>query len=257
MISVMNAQRRAARLLRGLLFIRSCIGCGTAIGWDEATPLCRDCFAQYMEARNCTCPSCGAVLARCRCSVIGDGVPLYSLLPYRPAESGRPDTVSGILLSRKRRLHPDTEAFLAAQMAALCECVIAERAKGGTREDWCLTYPPRSRKKQREVGHDQSCEMASRVSALTGIVLCPCLERVHGADIAQKTLGAAERVENAQESYRLAKKYETAIRGKRMILIDDIATTGATLAACASLLMASGAAETVALTAAKTVHGKR
>ena len=85
--------------------------------------------------------------------------------------------------------------------------------------------------------------------------MLPCLERIHGADTAQKTLGAVERAENAQESYRLSHKYADAVRGRRVMIIDDIATTGATLAACASMLEEAGAACVIAVTAARTVHG--
>lgn len=242
---------QAIRTVSRMLFPRRCIGCGCPIDGNSGGAFCSRCLTQYMQARTCSCPSCGEALALCRCVALGDGnVPLYSLLPYRPAQIN--DTVSRLLLNRKTRLNPAAEDFLAEQISALCECVIAER--GGERADWVLTYPPRSTKKRREVGHDQSEVLTKRLSSLTGIPMIVCLERVSGADTAQKSLGAAERAENAQESYVLSRRFAEDIRGKRVLLIDDIATTGATLSACASILTSAGAAAVIAVTGARTVH---
>lgn len=157
-----------------------------------------------------------------------------------------------ILLARKQKLEPAAEELLAELLSPLCMCAVAENGGDG---DWILTYPPRSKKKQREVGHDQSYETARRLSRLTGIPMIACLVRITGSDTAQKTLGAAQRTENAQGSYEISRRYEKDLGGKSVILVDDIATTGATLAACASILKEAGAVRMIALTAAKTVHG--
>ena len=44
-----------------------------------------------------------------------------------------------------------------------------------------------------------------------------------------------------------------SIRGKKLLLVDDVSTTGATLEACARVLKESGASEVYALTAARVV----
>jgi predicted amidophosphoribosyltransferase len=98
--------------------------------------------------------------------------------------------------------------------------------------------------------------MAKRLSRYTGIPMISCLERMSGSDTAQKTLGAAQRSENAQGSYVLSRRFQADLRGKSVVIIDDIATTGATLAACASMLKEAGAVQVIALTAAKTVHAR-
>ncbi len=254
MQSVRKRLRQITSALHRLFFPRRCIGCGSPtepMAGSGTGAFCTCCLKQYMEARIYPCPICGDVIAQCRCETLGDGtVPLYSLLPYRPARKS--DAVSRLLLNRKTRLNPAAEDFLAEQISALCECVIAEW--GGERADWILTYPPRSTKKRREVGHDQSEQLTKRLSHLTGIPMIACLERVSGADTAQKSLGAAERAENAQESYVLSGQYAEDICGKRVLLIDDIATTGATLSACALILTDAGAASVIAVTAARTVH---
>ena len=229
------------------LFVRKCPGCGTRIREDV---LCADCQTQVREAVMTRCRHCGEQIAACRCTVLDGEVPLYSLMPYIP---GGAHAASRLLLIRKQRLIPSLEDYLARLLAPLCSCAAAEL--GGEMSEWVLTYPPRSEKKRREVGHDQSCESARRLSVLAGMELVPCLARKHGANTAQKTLGAADRAENAQDSFVLVRRYRDSLRGKRVLLIDDIATTGSTLSACASILREAGAVSVVALTAAKTVHG--
>lgn len=255
MHTVKDYLTQAFRTVSGLLFPRRCIGCGSPIDGDGGSVFCSSCLAQYLQTRTYPCPLCGAAIALCRCVTLGDAdIPLYSLLPYRPGADryGKIDTVSRLLLNRKTRLNHAAEDFLAEQVSVLCECVISEQ--GSDCSDWILTYPPRSRRKRREVGHDQSEQLARRLSSLTGIPMIACLERASGADTAQKTLGAAERAENAQESYVLSQRYAEDICGKRVLLIDDIATTGATLSVCASILTDAGAAAVIAVTAARTVH---
>lgn len=228
------------------VFVRRCAGCGERI---REGALCEGCFAQFRQSLEAPCPSCGRKTALCRCTALdGGALAVYSLLPYRPGQNGAAER---ILLARKQRLDPTVEALLSELLAPLCSCAIAENGGDG---EWIITYPPRSKKKQHEVGHDQSCEMAKRLSRFTGIPMIACLERMSGSDTAQKTLGAAQRTENAQGSYVLSRRFQADLRGKSVVIIDDIATTGATLAACASILKEAGAVQVIALTAAKTVH---
>jgi len=252
--------------VRTLLFPRRCIGCGKPMTESTASALCDTCMASYRRAQAVACPACGQPISLCRCVRLGEaGLPLYSLLPYRPKHAqtrvsgADDDVVSRMILSRKERVDAALEDFFAGQMAALCACVMNEYASmAETSTDdgapWIITYPPRSQKKRQAVGHDQSEQLARRLPHLTGIPMIACLERVRGADTAQKTLDAKERSENARDSFVLSSHVTDDIVGKHILLIDDIATTGATLSACASILTEAGAKTVTAVTLARTVH---
>lgn len=58
---------------------------------------------------------------------------------------------------------------------------------------------------------------------------------------AQKALTRTERMQNARNAYHCRK--ETDLSGKRVLLVDDIITTGATVSACAQALLEAGAIE--------------
>lgn len=242
--------------VRSLLFPAKCVGCSKTLTDDE-TALCQACNRAFVSAKLAVCEDCGEAIIACRCRFLGTSkLPLYSMLAYKPQRGAAvSDPVSHMLLSRKTYLDERTEELLSRHMSVQVECICCEYPDV-LREDWLLAYPPRSRKKKTEVGHDQSEELAKRLSAMTGIALTACLERRAHEDVAQKTLDAEQRALNAENSYRISDGANRLIRGKHVILIDDIATTGATLCTCASLLTGAGCADVVALTVARTVHAK-
>lgn len=71
--------------------------------------------------------------------------------------------------------------------------------------------------------------------------------------LSQKSLNAQQRKYNAQSAFIPCRKIKR-IKGKRVILVDDICTTGSTLSACANILRQAGAEEIIGITFAKTVR---
>ncbi len=69
---------------------------------------------------------------------------------------------------------------------------------------------------------------------------------------AQIELKKRDREKNLRSSFEVNKKYLTLLRGKKILLIDDVTTTGTTLESCAKILKKHGAKKVVALTIAKT-----
>ncbi len=65
----------------------------------------------------------------------------------------------------------------------------------------------------------------------------------------QTAFDRAERMENLRDAFRLRKKVD--VRGWRVLLIDDVLTTGSTLSECARVLKAGGALSVHAATAAR------
>jgi predicted amidophosphoribosyltransferase len=89
---------------------------------------------------------------------------------------------------------------------------------------------------------------AELLSRRVATPLRPVLERIRYTTT-QTAYDRAERMENLHDAFRLRKKAH--VRGLRVLLIDDVLTTGSTLSECARVLKGAGAISVHAATAAR------
>ena len=102
--------------------------------------------------------------------------------------------------------------------------------------------------RQRERGFNQATLLAELLSAHASIPCRPLLKRIRYTTT-QTALDRSERMENLHNAFRLRKNAD--VRGLRMLLIDDVLTTGSTLSECARVLKRAGAKSVHAATAAR------
>ncbi len=106
----------------------------------------------------------------------------------------------------------------------------------------CLIYVPASRSAFIKRGFDQCREIALEISKKSGIGVMNVLESTSGRK-KQSKLKRDSRKENAEGRFTVAQDYSIgngeALKGKKVLLIDDILTTGSTLRECAELLIGS------------------
>lgn len=102
--------------------------------------------------------------------------------------------------------------------------------------------------RKRERGFNQAALLAELVSEERSIPCRPILERVRYTTT-QTLFDRSDRMENLHDAFRLRKNMD--VRGLRVLLIDDVLTTGATLSECARVLRRAGAAPVYAATAAR------
>ncbi len=114
--------------------------------------------------------------------------------------------------------------------------------------DWLVPVPLHAAR-QRERGYNQSELLARRLSQRINV---PCtataLNRTRLTAV-QMTLDAAQRKANVAGAFATT---DVRMQGARVVVIDDVCTTGATLDACAAALLAMGAASVIGLTVART-----
>lgn len=94
-------------------------------------------------------------------------------------------------------------------------------------------------------GYNQSHLLAVHIARRTGLPLSPALLRRVRNTIPQSRLHGKERRANLKQAFAA----DVAVRGKSILLIDDVCTTGTTLSACAKALKKAGAFRVYALTA--------
>jgi ComF family protein len=102
--------------------------------------------------------------------------------------------------------------------------------------------------RQRERGFNQATLLAELLAKSIAVPLRPVLERIRYTTT-QTAYDRAERMENLHGAFRLRKNRD--VRDLRVLLIDDVLTTGSTLSECARVLKAAGAISVHAATAAR------
>ena len=122
-------------------------------------------------------------------------------------------------------------------------------------ENTLVTFVPRGHRGVLKYGVDQSELLATELARAMGLPFFRCLTRVRGGK-EQKKLSAAQRAKNVKKLYAPIESLESAVEGKKVIIIDDVVTTGASMAACVSYLIRAGARNVIALSVASTEENK-
>jgi ComF family protein len=104
---------------------------------------------------------------------------------------------------------------------------------------------------------NQSAALAKEISAVAGVPLAhAALKRVK-ATAQQVGLSRPARAANVQGAFRVPPDARSEVKGRRLILVDDVLTSGATLDACARALLRAGAAQVDALVFARVVDATK
>lgn len=221
-----------AGLLLSLLFPPRCAVCDEVIPIGQG--LCRDCCGRLASSLDPSslCPRCGKPREECLCAALSGGF----------------DGCLAVFLYREdtRRLFErlkEGDGGIAQQLAAMM--LARWQQSPFPAPDAIVCVPPRPGR------YDQVRALALPISRGLGAPLQDGLIFRQQNSLTQHTLSAKERWQNARASYCL--QQGGSISG-RVLLIDDIMTTGATLSACASLLRRAGAREIFCLTAATTPY---
>jgi ComF family protein len=108
-----------------------------------------------------------------------------------------------------------------------------------------IAYVPLGFFRRIKRGYNQTKLLASALSAEFGKVrvIAPLRKRSRKAN---SSLGKDERAANVRNAFTL--KRGADVRGKRILLVDDVLTTGATLSECASVLLRNGAERVMCVT---------
>lgn len=217
-----------------LIAVPRCCGCGQYLP-PSRTVLCDECRLRYEMVRGQRCAICERPIDQCRCTPhVLERAGIRTLLKLHRYDVGGSEAAEDqMLYVLKRRNHAGLERFYAAELAQNIRALLAEQPG-----NWVIVPVPRTHRARATYGYDHVERLASRVSRMLDVPYLPVLHRRHfGRE--QKYLSAEERRRNVEGAFFC--KRGTDLRGRRVLLLDDVVTTGATLAACTKPLHLAGA----------------
>lgn len=216
-----------------------CVCCSKPV---LSLPLCPDCrkilfnYVPFKSGRRCK--KCGKVLVseielctECREKNLYSR--LDGLFPINMYQLWKKDLLFAWKSEGQRSL-----SFLFAELVF---AAIRELYSCGIQFDALVPVPPRPGK-IREKGWDQIDELTSLLSSVYGLKLQKPLERISSRE--QKTLSKEERMGSSGAVFKAKQGVKPA---KRILLIDDVVTTGSTMEKCSEILKNNGAEEVYAL----------
>ena len=118
-----------------------------------------------------------------------------------------------------------------------------------------LSWIPISSQRRLRRGYDQVELLCKAVAAELGMEVTPLLKKVRNNPPQSGITGIAQRRANVLGVYALTNP--EAVRGKRVLLLDDIITTGSTASEAARVLLTGGAAEVTCAAVAAANHSKK
>lgn len=113
-----------------------------------------------------------------------------------------------------------------------------------------VTFVPMDRKRKRKSLYNHSKLLAKELSASLSLPCLPLIIKTKHNKF-QHTLPPEERVNNVKGVYSFNKRFLASVKGKTVLLCDDVITTGATLSECCKVLEEAGAADVFCVTFAK------
>lgn len=201
-------------LAADLLYPLKCPFCGRVLddGEQGICPKCREGLPRTASREVKVVGGCDACLA-----------PLWYL-------DGVPD---GVIRYKFRggRNH----SLLFASLMTVC---VEERLPDGVD---LVTWAPLSKKRLRRRGYDQARLLAEGVAERLGVPAVPLLEKVRNTRPQSRLIGMKRRRANVARAYRLLEEGAAQCAGRRVLLVDDVITTGSTMGECAQLLKKAGA----------------
>lgn len=254
-------------LIRKLLLPPTCAGCGERlipISKNSATYhkvcFCSSCLEKWHLLRAELCKKCGKDALHCECI----SPFLRNLQPELPAlcfyHAGVTEVSDRVIINLKQHYNEELFSYISLELLPLI--VSALNKIGVEGEDCIFTWIPRTRKNIAKFGFDQGKELCCQIAAGFGQKPYYLLDRIGGRE--QKKLDKSRRSKNVNHTIILntsakrkskcesVENLSDTVKGKTVVVIDDVITSGSTVRRAVELLQGAGADRVFVACVAKT-----
>jgi len=231
--------------LMSIIFPRTCASCGETLPFNGKNNICNSCFDGFEKNKGLICKRCSAPLkdGGAHCYDCKDGKNIYFEVLKAPYVYQ--DKIKKVI----KKFKYSDRTFLAADFACSMSKLIIK-------EEWCkdidIIIPvPLHFIKQFRRGYNQSFLLAKHIGRYLNKPVCKDILFRKKNTKAQFGLGRQEREKNLENNFVLSDKYADFIKGKKVLLVDDVATTCTTINQCSKILKKSKAKKVYAVTIAR------
>lgn len=236
---------RIGRDALDLLLPPQCLCCDARVAAQGQ--LCATCFSRVTFITEPYCACCGVPFAAASQALAGGLCPTCAATPpvFQQARAAlRYDAgARQLVLPLKHADRPELAAMLAPHLV---------RAGAALLRDGELLVPvPLHRWRLFHRRYNQAALLACAVGRLTGVAVARDLLLRHRATVPLGEKSAAERAQVVRDAFAVRASRAGLLAGRRVVLIDDVLTSGATANACAEVLLAGGARRVDVLVAAR------
>jgi len=222
-----------------------CLACAEAVASPDG--LCPDCWKKLVPISAPLCPVLGLPFA----SDMGAGALSVEAIanppPFERARSAvaYTDLARGLVSKMKYSDRPEIALFCARMMVSAGHELVGP--------DAVLVPVPLHRTRQTGRRYNQSAELARAVAGLAKCAFHTDLVLRHRRTAQQVGLNAAQRARNVEGAFRVDPARLDRLGGRRVVLVDDVMTTGATVSAAARVLKRAGVSHVDVLSFARVV----
>ncbi|NTE88180.1 ComF family protein [Agrobacterium rubi] len=235
------------RAVADVVYPPSCVGCGRKTTSGGA--LCVECWAGVQFIERPYCEVLGIPFARDHGSGILSAEAIAEPPPFARLRAA---TVHD---GPARKLVHQLKYLDRTDLAHLMASWMLRASDGTVAACDCIVPVPLHRRRFLARRFNQSAELARHLSVLSSKpFLASTLVRIKPTS-RQVGLSARARKQNVRGAFAIAPGREADIIGKRVVLVDDVYTTGATVAAAARRLKKAGASDVTVLTFAMAISG--
>lgn len=229
--------KKAGAFTLDLIFPNRCPLCGEVINWKYE--YCQGCFDELPYTGEEFCHGCGNISSSCICHRNENLFSrCYAAFYYLDSAKG------GVVYLKNTKNNVFPRLF-AEKIRSDIEADPYE-----FKADFIVPVPM-SKTKLRKRGFNQAEVLADALGQQLNIPICNDALVKSISFVAQHKLSATRRKTNASHLYSAGKNID--IKGKTVIIVDDVMTTGSTINSCAEILLEMGAEKIIAAVAASTI----